>query len=314
LLDDGLGHEPLRVRAAVTIDGDQVRVDFTGTAAQTRTNINCPYASTIAAALSCVKSVLTSPDIPFNEGSKRPITVTAPPGTLVNPRPPAPVRARMLSGYRVWNAVMSALARVVPDRVIAEGFDTTEVVCFSHLGDDGYRIYLEIFGGGYGASAGADGCDAVDSPLSNCGNIPVESMDLDDDFFRVLEYSVRAESGGAGRHRGSMGFCRRYLIIRDHITLATYGDRFVFAPPGMFGGRPGACAESHVLRRGKRITIGSKQGFAREKNDVLVMLTGGGAGYGDPADRPRHLVAQDLEQGLIRPATARRVYRFGRAL
>ena len=310
--DDGLGKDPLRVRATVTIDGDQVRVDFAGTASQTQTNINCPFASTIAAALSCVKSVLTSPDIPFNEGSKRPITVTAPYGSLVNPRPPAPVRARMLSGYRVFNAVMSALAKVVPERVIAEGFDTTEVVCLSHLGHDGYRIYLEIFGGGYGASTRADGCDAVDSPLSNCGNIPVESMDLDYEFFRVLEYSVRAESGGAGRHRGGMGFCRRYLITRDNVTLATYGDRFVFAPPGIFGGQPGDRAASYVLRKGKRIQIGSKQSFALEKDDVLVMLTGGGAGYGDPLERARHLIEEDLDQGLIRPATARRIYGFAR--
>jgi N-methylhydantoinase B len=237
--DDGLGREPLVVRATVTIAGDQVHVDFAGTAGQAPTNINCPSALTIAAALSCVKSVPTSPDIPFNEGSKRPITVTAPYGSLVNPRPPAPVRARMLSGYREWTAVMNALAQVVPERVIAEGFDTTEVVCLSHLGEGGYHKYLEIFGGGYGASAHADGCDAVDSPLSNCGNIPVESMDLDYEFFRVLEYSVRAESGGAGRHRGGMGFCRRYLITRDHVTLATYDDRFVFAPPGICGGQPG---------------------------------------------------------------------------
>ena len=84
-----------------------------------------------------MKSVLTSPDIPFNEGSNRPVTVTAPLGCLVNPRAPAPVRARMLSGYRVFNAVMRALAWVVPERVIAEGFDTTEVVCLSHLGEEG---------------------------------------------------------------------------------------------------------------------------------------------------------------------------------
>jgi N-methylhydantoinase B len=216
-------------------------------------------------------------------------------------------------GYLVvLGAVMSALAKVVPDRVIAEGFDTTEVVCLSHLGDDGYRIYLEIFGGGYGASAHADGCDAVDSPLSNCGNIPVESMDLDYEFFRVLEYSVRAESGGAGRHRGGMGFCRRYLITRDNVALATYGDRFVFAPLGIFGGQPGARAASHVLRKGRRITIGSKQSFALEKDDVLVMFTGGGAGYGDPLERAHHLIESDLDQGLICPATARRLYGFAR--
>lgn len=109
-------------------------------------------------------------------------------------------------------------------------------------------------------------------------------MDLDYDFFRVLEYSVRAGSGGAGRHRGGMGFCRRCLITRDQVSLATYGDRFVFAPPGLFGGQPGARAASHAIRRGKRIPIGSKQSFALEQGDVLVMLTGGGAGYGDPAE------------------------------
>jgi N-methylhydantoinase B len=307
--DDGVGHEPLVVRATVTVAGDQVNVDFGGTSPQAPTNINCPFASTIAAALSCVKSVLTSPDIPFNEGSKRPVTVTAPLGCLVNPRAPAPVRARMLSGYRVFNAVMRALAQVVPERVIAEGFDTTEVVCLSHLGREGYRIYLEIFGGGYGASAHGDGCDAVDSPLSNCGNIPVESMDLDYEYFRVLEYSVRPESGGAGRHRGGMGFCRRYLITRGGVTLATYGDRFVFSPPGIFGGHPGARAESHVVSNGRKIRIGSKQSFALEKGDVLVMLTGGGAGYGDPAERPSHLLEQDVTQGFVSPAAARRLYR-----
>jgi N-methylhydantoinase B len=216
----------------------------------------------------------------------------------------------MLSGYRVWNAVMNALAHVVPERVIAAGFDTTEVLCLSHLGDEGYRIYLEIFGGGYGASAHGDGCDAVDSPLSNCGNIPVESMDLDYDFFRVLEYSVRPDSGGAGRHRGGLGFCRRYLITKDGVSFATYGDRFVFAPQGLFGGSPGARAESYVLRRGKRIPIGSKQSFALARGDELVMLTGGGAGYGDPSDRPHELVGRDLTEGLVAPRTARRVYRF----
>jgi N-methylhydantoinase B len=135
-------------------------------------------------------------------------------------------------------------------------------------------------------------------------------MDLDYEFFRVLEYSVRADSGGAGRHRGGMGFCRRYLITRDDVSFATYGDRFAFAPQGLFGGAPGQRAGSYVLRAGQRIPIGSKQSFALSKGDVLVMMTGGGAGYGDPAGRPRERVARDLAQGFIGPRTARRVYGF----
>ena len=156
----------------MTIRGDSIAVDFAGTAAQVPTNLNNPFASTSSSAIACIKAVLTDPDIPFNEGAERAITVTAPYGSLVNPRPPAPVRARLLPSYRVVNAVMNALAGAVPDRVIAPGFDTTTVSCLSHRNDDGYNIYLEIFGGGYGAGPDNDGCDAVDSMLSNCSNIP----------------------------------------------------------------------------------------------------------------------------------------------
>ena len=215
---DGENDEPLPVRARVEIAGDTVSVDYEGTCDQVRTNVNCPFASTIAAGLSCIKSVLTSPDIPFNEGAKRPIAISAPYGSMLNPRPPAPVRARMLSAYRAYNAVMKALAEAVPEQVMATGFDSTHATCLSHLGERGYSIYLEIFGGGYGASALGDGCDAVDSPLSNCSNIPIEAIDMEHGFFRVAEYALVAGSGrcrrtprrardtsrvrGAGRRRG----------------------------------------------------------------------------------------------------------------
>ncbi|MGH8735678.1 MAG: hydantoinase B/oxoprolinase family protein, partial [Burkholderiales bacterium] len=150
--DDGLTDDPLVVKAKVTIAEDSVEIDFEGTCAQVKRNLNCPYSSTLSAALSCVKSVLTSPDIPYNEGMARPIRIKVPYGSLLNPRPPAPVRARMIPAYRVFNAVMKAMAQALPDKVIATGFDCTTAFCLSHLGEKGYSVYLEIFGGGYGAS------------------------------------------------------------------------------------------------------------------------------------------------------------------
>jgi N-methylhydantoinase B len=300
--DDGVNDEPLVVRATVTIKGEEVFVDYEGTCGQVKTNINCPYASTIAAALSCVKSALTSPDIPFNEGTKRPIHVTAPFGSLLNPRPPAPVRARMLSSYRAFNAVMKALSAAAPEKVIAAGFDTTEVACLSHLGPDGYRISLEILGGGYGAGAQADGCDAVDSPLSNCANVPIEAQDMEYPFYRVVEYGLREDSGGAGKKRGGLGLVRKYEILANDVSFATYGDRFRIAPEGLFGGAPGALAESYVQRGNERIPLGSKTSFAMKKGDVLVLLTGGGAGYGEPAQRAEPDLRRDRDNGLIRPA------------
>ena len=171
--DDGLSEEPLLVRATVTKRGEAITVDFAGTCGQVRRNLNCPFASTVSSTLSAIKSALTSPDIPFNEGFKRPIGVTAPIGSLLNPTYPAPVRARLLPAYRCFNAVLKALAQVVPDKVIAGGNDATHSLALSHLGSDGrYRVYLEIYGGGFGGGPRRDGCDAVDSPLSTARTRP----------------------------------------------------------------------------------------------------------------------------------------------
>jgi len=300
--DDGRGDEPVAIRADVTIAGDSVTVDFSGTDAQVDTNINCPFASTVAAAVACVKSVMTSPDIPFNDGAARAIGVEAPQGSILNPNPPAPVRARLLPSYRAYNAVMSALAQAVPDRTVAAGFDTTSVICLSHLGEAGYNIYIEIFGGGNGAGAGNDGCDGVDSPLSNCANIPLESMDMDYNFFRVEDYSLIPDSGGAGRHRGGLGFQRMYLILKDGVTLATYGDRFTKRAEGIFGGKSGASAETLVERGNKTIRLGSKQKFALQAGDRLIFRTGGGGGYGDPAERAPQQTQSDRAMGYVTAA------------
>lgn len=283
--DDGLGHMPVVVRAQVTIDNDAIHIGFEGTDPQVPTYLNNPFASTFAAAVACAKSVLTDPDIPFNDGVSRVISVDAPLGSVLNPRPPAPVRARLLPSYRVFNAVMKALAQVVPDRVMAEGYDTTTPVCLSHLGENGYNIYLEILGGGYGAGIDNDGCDGVDSPLSNCANIPIESLEMDYPFMRINRYALMSGSGGAGRRRGGEGFERSYRILEDNVQFATYGDRFTSPAEGLFGGEDGAPAESHIMRGDEIIRLRSKTGCRLQTGDLLVVRTGGGGGYGPP-DRP----------------------------
>ena len=297
--DDGTGSEPLPVRATVTVSGDSIAVDFAGTHDQVKSNINNPFASTVGACASVIKSVLTDADIPFNSGAHRAISVTAPYGSLLNPKPPAPVRARLLPSYRVYNAVMKALAQALPDRVIASGYDTTTSSCLSHVGPNGYSIYLEIFGGGLGGGITHDGCDGVDCLLSNCSNIPIEAMDMTYDFFRVRDYSLIPDSGGDGRRRGGLGLQRIYEVIADEVEFATYADRFVRAPEGLFGGQPGRCAETYVERAGQRIELRSKQSFKLKRGDRLVMRTGGGAGYGEPSEREGNLRDADQRDGLM---------------
>ena len=300
--DDGIGQEPVRVKAKLTVVGDGIEVDFAGSDSQVKTNMNNPFASTEAAAIACLKSVLTDPDVPINDGSTRAIKVMAPLGSVLNPTPPAPVRARLLPSYRVFNAVMMALSEVVPERVIAPGYDTTTAACLSEFRDGKYNIYLEIFGGGYGGGAHSDGVDGIDCALSNCSNIPMEAMELDYPFFQVENYALIPDSGGKGKHRGGLGFEKSYRILKDGVTFATYGDRFRIAPPGLFGGGPGCRAENLIERDGEIIQVGSKAGLELKKGDLLVMRTGGGGGYGDVTERDARLEAEDLEEGLTTQA------------
>ncbi len=306
--DDGLSDAPLVVKARVSVRGDTISVDYAGTGPQVGRNLNCPFASTVSATLAAVKSALTSPDIPFNEGVKKPVHVTAPKGCLVNPDYPAPVRARMLSAYRCFDAVLRALAQAVPDRVIASGNDTTHSLAFSHLAEGRYRVYLEIYGGGFGASPRVDGCDGVDSALSNCTNTPVEATDMDFAHFRVVGYGLVPDSGGAGRRRGGLGLWRSFEVLKDGVNFACYSDRAKLAPWGLFGGEDGGRTRLEIRRGDEIIPLPTKTQVTLAKGDVLTIVTAGGGGYGPPSERPGEMIAEDIRQGYLTPAAAEAAY------
>ena len=295
---------PGRIRARVTIAGDSVEVDFEGSMSQVKRAINCPFASTVAATASCLKSVLTPPDVPFNEGILRPVTIKAPPGSIMNPRFPAPVHGRMEPCYRAYNALMQALAQAVPDHAVADGYDTTTAVSINHLGDQGFKVYLEIFHGGFGASGATDGADGISGPLSNSHNQPIESLDLGYSHFRVAAYGLAEGSGGAGRHRGGLGFMRIYEILEDNVIFSLYADRFALENRGLFGGRPGARARCEIVRGNEVIQVPCKHSTTLRKGDLLRLYTGGGAGYGDPAERPLLECERDQVNGYVHPEAA----------
>lgn len=306
--DDGKTDAPLWVRARVTVSGDAMEIDFDGTCPQVTLNINSPLASTTSAVMSCIKGVLIGADVPFNEGSFRPVSLKVPYGSLLNPKPPAPVRARMEPCYRAYDAVMRALAQVIPDRVIASGFDATLITCLSRLNEGRFRVCLETYGGGFGASIGADGADGIAAPLSNTTNSPIESLEMEFDFFRIAGYSLNPDSFGHGRYRGGLGMRRIYEITRDEVDFSLYGDRFRIAPLGLAGGTPGTLTTAHVIRDGQVLPIDLKKGARLRKGDLVAIATSGGAGYGDPHERSRALIERDVEQGMLSASTAARVY------
>jgi N-methylhydantoinase B len=229
--------------------------------------------------------VLHEKDIPFNEGCNRPLTVEVPYGSILNPRPPAAVRARMTPASRAFNAIMRALSLAVPERVIASGFDTTTSVSLSHLdsGSGKYGVVIEILGGGWGAGPGHDGADALDNPLSNCANAPVEALEIACDYFRVREFQLLPDSGGAGHHRGGLGFQRTYESLRDGVEFAAYSDHHRWGAGGLFGGGAGSTG-AFVLRRrdGDERALPCVTGARLDVGDTISIRVGGGGGYGDP--------------------------------
>ena len=302
--------KPLWVRAKVTVAGDEMEIDFEGTCAQVGRNINSPLASTESAVMSCIKGVLIGGDVPFNEGSFRPIRLKVPYGSILNPRPPAPVRARMLPCYRAYDAVMKALATVkpLPARVIASGFDNALITCLARLSNGRYRVCLETYGGGFGASAAGDGADGIAAPLSNTTNSPIEALDMNFDYFRIVGYELNPGSFGHGRRRGGLGMRRTYEITADDVDFSLYGDRFEIPPEGLMGGGAGALSQAVVWRDGRIVDIDLKRGTRLQKGDRVVVSTSGGAGFGDPRERASDLVQGDIEQGVIDARVAREVY------
>ena len=309
--DDGRGNEDLPVRVAVTVDGDEVRVDFAGTADQTEGPVNAVFAVTASATYYAVRCV-TDPDIPPNHGCYRPVTIDAPEGSIVNPDPPAAVVGGNLeTSQRVTDAVLGAFAEAVPERAVAGSQGTMNNVTFGGTdprSDSPYAFY-ETQGGGSGGHAGGDGMDGVHVHMSNTMNTPVEVLETAYPL-RVESYALRPDSGGAGEFRGGLGL-RRDVRVRDHVaTFSLLADRRRHAPYGLAGGDDGEPGAAFLRREDEDDAERLPGKVTRElpPGAVVSVRTPGAGGYGDPADRDPSAVARDLRLGKISSEAAREVY------
>lgn len=306
-IDDGVFRkEPIPIRAALDIRGDGIAVDFAGSSPQVEEFLNVPIGSTYSSTYSCIKMVLTSGQepIPANDGCYRPITIRAPYGSVVNPAPPAAVRARMCGAYRIFDALLKAFQQAMPERVSALGFHANTTSGLSRFADGKFSIFIEDIGGGWGGNPRGDGADMLDAPLSNCLITPIEAVELDHPFILIRRYELLPDTGGPGRHRGGLGSVREYEVVEDGVEFFGYADRHRFAPDGTVGGLPGSTGHFAVLRDGKEIPLASKIRFPLRKGDVVRVVVGGGGGFGPPAARPPAAVLEDLEDGKITRAHA----------
>jgi N-methylhydantoinase B len=309
--DDGRGNENLAVAAAVTVDGDEVVVDFEGTAPQTAGPINAVFAVTASATYYAVRCV-TDPDIPPNHGCYRPVRIEAPEGTIVNPTPPAAVVGGNLeTSQRVTDAVLGAFGTVVPERVVAGSQGTMNNVTFGGTDPRTGRPYAfyETQGGGFGGRAGKDGLDAVHVHMSNTMNTPAEVLETAYPL-RVERYELRPDSGGAGEFRGGLGLRRDVRVLDHEATFSLLADRRTHAPYGLVGGddgRPGSAALSTAGGETEERLPG-KTTRALPPGTVVSVRTPGAGGYGDPENRDPAALGRDLRLGKATESAARASY------
>ena len=307
---DGEGQgEPVRVMATVTIKGDEAILDFTGTAPQVRGMFNCPIASSMAGALTALRCVLADKDMPANDGCNRPVTMIFPKGSILNPRKGAPVRARASAAARALDAVHSALDQIAPERIPAQGSNTTTSFNLTRERDDGGTdLHLDIIGGGWGGAAGYDGIHATDHILSSCRLTPVESIEQLSPHLLMQSFGLVADSGGAGEFNGGMALYRRVLVREAGVSVSLYSDRFDLPARGRQSGHDGKRAWLRVFRDDQTIDLDGMSRFALERGDVVEIATAGGGGWGDPTRRRHEAIAQDLSNGLVSPEFAAREY------
>jgi N-methylhydantoinase B len=256
----------LELRLRASVEGEQLTLDFAGSAAQHEGNLNCPLAVTRSACLFAVR-VLTDPDIPPSAGAYRPIEVRAPEGTLLNARPGAAVAAgNVETSSRVADLVLSAFGR-------AQGQGTMNNLT---LGDPDFSYY-ETLGGGQGACAGADGASGVHVAMSNTLNTPIEALEREFPL-RVLEYARRRGSGGAGRNRGGDGVVRELEALRE-LTFSLIAERRRHPPRGAEGGEPGACGRDSL----DGAPLAGKSTGTLKRGQRLRIETPGGGGFGRPS-------------------------------
>jgi N-methylhydantoinase B len=306
--DDGIDYgRPIPIRVTLTVRGDSLVVDFTGTSDQVKGAINATPSFARSAVYLTVRSVMEA-DVPNNAGYFRPIEVITPPGTIVNPNLPAAFAARGLTGFRMIDALFGALAQIRPDRVPAacEG-GNTGVSIGGWDRERGPFIFVEFVCGTGGGRPGLDGVDGHTNPGVCMCNVPCEIVEIESPVV-IDRYGFVCDSGGAGAFRGGLALQRDFHFVGDEAILQVRSDRRAFRPYGLSKGMPGS-PSSNVLHcaEGPR-ELPSKFTMTIHHGDVLHHTQPGGGGHGDPLMRDPARVLEDVLDEKVSVEAAQRNY------
>ena len=307
---DGLGESPETIvfHVSLTVRGDEVVVDWTGSSPQVKGGVNAPLVFAKAATFAALRSVMGS-EVPNCHGYTRPITVTAPERTIVNAVHPAACGARGISGFRMIDCLFGALAKAVPQKVAADGCGGATLATFAGYRGGNAFVFNDILMGSWGGTAPHDGQEGVPHMGANQSNVPIETIEIDFPL-RIEHYGLVADSGGPGKHRGGMAIMREYRALEDDILLSVRSDKRAHPPHGLAGGSPGA-PSWNIVNPGKDQRIRPVL-FTRpdslDEGDIFRHIKAGGGGYGNPRERDAEAVLADVVAEKVTPDHAAEAY------
>ena len=308
--DDGAGTRNIPITVRITIKGEGISFDFTGSAPQVRGNINNSISGLQATVLYAIKSLI-DPEVAPNHGMLDPVRIVAPAGTIVNAAFPAATAGRAQTCQRIIDVIYGALAQAIPERVIAASNGANTSVVFSGIGPDGrYYLYMETIGGGAGARSYKDGTDGVQVHITNTSNLPVEALEKEYPLL-IERYELVEDSGGAGHWRGGLGLRRVYRPLHHTMQFSGQAERFISRPWGLFGGRSGAAGSFEIIdEAGTPSLLPAKPAtIPIPEGSMLVVTTPGGGGYGPPSERDTPHLREDLRSGKFSETAIEQNYR-----
>lgn len=278
-LEDRSGEPRLRIALRLTLEEGCARLDYSGTCTQVPFPLNAVFGVTLSGVHYALRAV-TDPTIPMNEGCFRPVEVSVPEGSLLNPRRPAPVSGgNVETSMRNADVVFQALAQAAPDRVPASSGGTMSNVMLGGMRPNGDTwAFYETNGCGMGARPTSDGIDAIHCHMTNTLNTPIEAIEREYPL-RVVRYEIAEGTGGAGRRRGGSGLIRAIELVEGSAHATLLADRHTLGAPGALGGEPGGLGRHSLTRDGIERPLPAKTSFEFEPGDVLTVQTPGGGGY-----------------------------------
>lgn len=301
---DGFSPAPIPIVCRITVKGNHLLVDFAGSSPQVKGAINATLSFVKSSTYLTIRCALDH-DVPNNAGVYRCITVTAPEGSILNPTMPAPVAARALTGYRVVDTVIGALAQIAPKRLMAAGEGGNTVVAIGGYHGPGRKpfVFVDMINGAWGGRSDKDGIEGITNPSQNMSNLPIETIEARYPLL-MEEYSLREDSGGAGQHRGGLGLTRQYRLLAETAVLQLRADRHEHPPYGLFGGQPAASSKNLIKQNGEWRVLPAKVTLEIGMDTVVRHEQAGGGGWGDPRRRDPQAIAADLRNGKISPIRA----------